>query len=78
MPCAAPEITYCLYTIVATSTGEPYSHQIQEVLLLRAIMKLGRDVLDGIPLNMSYIFQSVVSPFQFLLSHSFEKGFARP
>lgn len=41
-------------------------------------MKLERDVLDGLPLYMSYIFQPVVSPFQFLLRHSFEEGFARP
>jgi hypothetical protein len=67
-----------LYAIVATGTGESYSHYIQEVSSSRAMMKLERDVLDGLPSCMSYIFQPVVSPFQFLLRHSFEEGFARP
>lgn len=67
-----------LYAIVATGTGESYSYQIQEVPLSRAMMKLERNVLDVLPVYMSYISRPVVSPFQSLLSHSPEEGFARP
>lgn len=35
-----------------------------------------KDGLDGLPFCRSYIFQPVVSPFQFLLRHSFGEGFA--
>lgn len=64
-----------LYAIVATGTGQPYSHEIQEVPLLRAMMTLERDVLDGTPLSIELHFPSCGIPVPILITPFIRRGF---